>query len=129
MSKGSWLTHKGYPVLVNSPEETQKAIAAATALVGADKVEGEMEPTMGGEDFAFMLQKKPGCYVFMGNGDSAVSDDELSASQAPPCMLHNPGYDFNDKGYSLGSRLLVSVGGVSISVDYSNIQHLKENTG
>lgn len=100
--KGELAYHKGYPVLVNSPEETQKAIAAATALVGADKVEGEMEPTMGGEDFAFMLQKKPGCYVFMGNGDSAVSDDELSASQAPPCMLHNPGYDFNDKAIRWG---------------------------
>ncbi len=100
--KGELAYHKGYPVLVNSPEETQKAIAAATALVGADKVEGEMEPTMGGEDFAFMLQKKPGCYVFMGNGDSAASDDELSAPQAPPCMLHNPGYDFNDKAIRWG---------------------------
>ena len=88
------------PVLLNTPEQTQKAIAAATAVVGVDNVDGDMEPTMGAEDFAFMLQHKPGCYVFMGNGDL----DDNSAGQGPACMLHNPGYDFNDKAIEWGVK-------------------------
>ena len=49
-------------------------------------------PLMGSEDFSFMLQKKPGCYLFIGNGDGEGS-----------CMIHNPGYDFNDAILPLGA--------------------------
>lgn len=75
----------GYPVTWNSEAETALALQAATAVVGGDNVDPCPTPSMGSEDFAFMLQEKPGCYVWIGNGPSANS-----------CLLHNPHYDFND---------------------------------
>lgn len=76
----------GYPVTWNSEAETALALQAATAVVGADNIDLNPTPSMGSEDFAFMLQEKPGCYVWIGNGSSANS-----------CLLHNPHYDFNDE--------------------------------
>ena len=81
------------PVLVNTEQETQHAIATATAVVGACNVNNQIDATMGAEDFAYMLQEKPGCYIFSGNG--GIGDGE-------PCMLHNPGYDFNDDSIQWG---------------------------
>jgi hippurate hydrolase len=75
----------GYPVTFNHEQETALAIKAASAVVGVGKVELNPVPSMGSEDFAFMLQEKPGCYVWIGNGPSKGS-----------CLLHNPHYDFND---------------------------------
>ena len=57
-----------YPATINTPEETRHALAAATALVGADNVDTDPMPSMGSEDFAFMLQAKPGCYIWLGGG-------------------------------------------------------------
>lgn len=77
-----------YPVTVNHVSETTFAADAAAHLVGEDKVERNCEPLMGGEDFAYMLEEKPGAYIFMGNGDSAG--------------LHHPEYDFNDAAIPFG---------------------------
>ena len=60
---------RNYPPLVNHARETAFAVEAMKAVAGADKVNDNAEPTMGAEDFAFMLQAKPGCYVFIGNGE------------------------------------------------------------
>jgi hippurate hydrolase len=80
-----------YPPLVNAAAETQTCAAVMRALVGAENVL-HVPPTMGSEDFAFMLQAKAGCYVFIGNGPGAGG-----------CMLHNPHYDFNDRILPLGT--------------------------
>jgi amidohydrolase len=81
-----------YPALVNSEAETLTARTVLEGLVGPDKVHWDCTPTMGSEDFAFMLQAKPGCYVFIGNGPGEGG-----------CMLHNPRYDFNDAILPLGA--------------------------
>jgi hippurate hydrolase len=64
-----------------------------TDLVGAGHVDTQIDPTMGAEDFAFMVLEKPGCYVFLGNGDG---DHRTVGHGMGPCQLHNPSYDFND---------------------------------
>ncbi|MDD2723789.1 MAG: M20 family metallopeptidase [Methylovulum sp.] len=86
----------GYPVTWNSEAETGLALQAATAVVGADKIDLHPTPSMGSEDFAFMLQEKPGCYLWIGNGPSANS-----------CLLHNPHYDFNDAILPVGAAYWV----------------------
>jgi hippurate hydrolase len=70
------------------------------AVVGADNVDTNVEPTMGAEDFAFMLQEKPGCYVFIGNGDG---DHRHRGHGLGPCQLHNGSYDFNDHLLPIGA--------------------------
>jgi len=82
----------GYPVLVNTPEETAFAARVGAELVGADKALIDPPAVMGSEDFAFMLEHRPGCYLFLGNGSGAGS-----------CMVHNPGYDFNDAAMATGA--------------------------
>jgi hippurate hydrolase len=84
----------GYAVLVNTPEETAFAREVALELVGADKVTLQGPALPGSEDFAFMLEKLPGSYLFIGNGDG---------DSAGACMVHNPGYDFNDDNVAIGS--------------------------
>ena len=77
-----------YPPLVNAKEQTVIAVKAAQATAGIDKVDGKMTPMTGAEDFAFMLEKLPGAYIFIGNGGDAVGG----------CAhVHTPIYDFNDK--------------------------------
>lgn len=78
---------EGYAVLVNSPEHTAFAVDVATKLFGNDRVTPNGPPLTASEDFAFMLEKVPGCYLFVGNG---------GPGSAGACMVHNPGYDFND---------------------------------
>ncbi|MDM0030573.1 M20 aminoacylase family protein [Variovorax sp. J22P271] len=84
----------GYAVLVNTPEETAFAREVALELVGADQVTLQGPALPGSEDFAFMLEKLPGSYLFIGNGDG---------DSAGACMVHNPGYDFNDDNVAIGS--------------------------
>ncbi|MDM0024523.1 M20 aminoacylase family protein [Variovorax saccharolyticus] len=84
----------GYAVLVNTPEETAFAREVALELVGPDKVTLQGPAVPGSEDFAFMLEKLPGSYLFIGNGDG---------DSAGACMVHNPGYDFNDDNVAIGS--------------------------
>jgi hippurate hydrolase len=91
---------RNYPPLINHPEQTAFAVEAMRAVVGADNVDTNVEPTMGAEDFAFMLQEKPGCYVFIGNGDG---DHRLGGHGLGPCQLHNGSYDFNDQLLAVGA--------------------------
>jgi hippurate hydrolase len=95
---------RNYPPLVNHPEQTAFAIEAMQAVVGAENVDANVEPTMGAEDFAFMLQAKPGCYVFLGNGDGA---HRLGGHGLGPCQLHNGSYDFNDQLLPIGASYWV----------------------
>ncbi|MEN0000385.1 MAG: M20 aminoacylase family protein [Pseudomonadota bacterium] len=73
----------GYPVMVNDEGETDHAAAVAGSVAGADRVRSGVLPFMGGEDFAYMLEKRPGSMILIGNGDSEG--------------LHHPAYDFNDE--------------------------------
>ena len=81
--------HEGYPVTSNHEVETQKAVEIASAIAGSDKVDANMEATMGGEDFSYMLLERPGAFIFVGNGDTAG--------------LHHPEYDFNDEAIPYGA--------------------------
>jgi len=87
-----------YPPTVNSTTETELCRRAATAVLGGDNVRCADLPSMGAEDFAYMLQEKPGCYVWLGNGPGTGG-----------CSLHNPHYDFNDQILPLGISYWVSV--------------------
>ena len=88
----------GYPVTSNSEAETAIAISVAQEIVGIDNVNLQPVPSMGSEDFSFMLQEKPGCYVWLGNGSS---DGD--------CLLHNPHYDFNDAILTVGASYWVKL--------------------
>ena len=95
---------RNYPPLINHVKETAFAVEVMQSIVGANKVNTQIEPTMGAEDFAFMLQEKPGCYVFIGNGEG---DHRDSGHGLGPCNLHNPSYDFNDELIPLGASYWV----------------------
>jgi amidohydrolase len=95
---------RNYPPLVNHPKETAFAVDVLTAMVGAENVNADIEPTMSSEDFAFMLQHKPGCYVFIGNGEGSHRDGGHGLG---PCNLHNPSYDFNDHLLPIGASYWV----------------------
>lgn len=97
---------RNYPPTINHPKETDFAISVMKELVGEQKVNPRIDPTMGAEDFAYMLQAKPGCYVFIGNGDG---DHRSQGHGLGPCQLHNPCYDFNDKLLPLGSTYWVKL--------------------
>jgi len=95
---------RNYPPLVNHPAETRFAVEVMKSVVGADKVDDQVEPTMGAEDFAFFLQAKPGCYVFIGNGEG---DHRDGGHGLGPCVLHNGSYDFNDHLLPIGASFWV----------------------
>lgn len=95
---------RNYPPLINHAKETEFAIGVMQAVVGAERVDTKVEPTMGAEDFAFMLQHKPGCYVFIGNGEG---DHRSGGHGLGPCNLHNPSYDFNDELLPIGATYWV----------------------
>ncbi|MFZ6691395.1 M20 aminoacylase family protein [Undibacterium sp. SXout20W] len=95
---------RNYPPLINHVNETAFATDVMRAVVGVDNVDAQVEPTMGAEDFAFMLQAKPGCYVFIGNGDG---DHRDIGHGLGPCNLHNPSYDFNDDLLPIGATYWV----------------------
>ena len=90
----------GYAVLVNTPAETALAREVALDLVGAGQVTLQGPPLTGSEDFAFMLERVPGSYVLIGNGAQGSSG---------ACMVHNPGYDFNDDNVAIGSAFWVAL--------------------
>ncbi|MFP5485974.1 MAG: amidohydrolase, partial [Gammaproteobacteria bacterium] len=85
---------RGYAALVNSKYETDFARQIGSELVGAERIVPQAPPLTGSEDFAFMLEKCPGSYLLIGNGDG----DKLGA-----CMVHNPAYDFNDANLAIGA--------------------------
>jgi hippurate hydrolase len=88
----------GYAVLVNTPEETAFAREVALELVGAEQVTLQGPPLTGSEDFSFMLERVPGSYLLIGNGDG---------DSAGACMVHNPAYDFNDANLARGAAYWV----------------------
>jgi amidohydrolase len=94
---------RNYPPTINHAKEAAFAGQVMTDIVGAANVL-EQEPTMGAEDFAYMLLAKPGCYVFIANGDGAHRE---MGHGGGPCMLHNPSYDFNDDLIPLGATYWV----------------------
>ena len=89
---------RGYPPTVNSAAEAETCRQVLAELVGADNVRADARPSMGAEDFAYMLREKPGCYVWIGNGLAEGG-----------CMLHNSRYDFNDDILALGSTYWVKL--------------------
>lgn len=94
---------RNYPPTINSAKEANFARQVMARIVGEDNVDVQ-EPTMGAEDFAYMLQAKPGCYVFIANGDGTHRE---MGHGGGPCMLHNPSYDFNDDLIPLGATYWV----------------------
>jgi hippurate hydrolase len=82
---------RGYPPTINSAAEAALCAEAARAVAGETNVRTDLPPSMGAEDFSYMLREKPGCYVWIGNG-----------LEEGGCMLHNPLYDFNDAILPLG---------------------------
>ncbi|WP_442777008.1 M20 aminoacylase family protein [Sphaerotilus montanus] len=95
----------GYAVLVNTPAETAFAREVALDLLGPDKVTLNGPPLTGSEDFAFMLERVPGSYLLIGNGLGEQGGDDSPAASA--CMVHNPGYDFNDANLPVGAAYWV----------------------
>lgn len=87
---------RGYPVLVNTPAETAFARGVGIELVGAQNVVENGPALSASEDFAFMLERVPGSYLLVGNGDGEGA-----------CMVHNPGYDFHDGNIAIGSAYWV----------------------
>ena len=77
-----------YPVTKNHERQTEFAVAVAGGVVGTEQVDANTPPLMGGEDFSFMLEARPGAFIFIGNGDSAG--------------LHHPAYDFDDTALPVG---------------------------
>ena len=94
---------RGYPVTVNSPEQTDFAAEVARDVVGSDRVDADTPPSMGGEDFSFMLEERPGAYIFLGNGDSSE--------------LHTDTYDFNDEVIPVGVTYWVRLAERALPVD------------
>jgi hippurate hydrolase len=96
---------RNYPPTVNSAAEAEFARAVMADIVGAEAVL-DQEPTMGAEDFAYMLQVKPGAYCFIGNGEGGHRE---AGHGAGPCTLHNPSYDFNDELIPLGATYWIQL--------------------
>ena len=90
---------KNYPPLLNSEEETAAAARAAARVVGAENVDTDARRIMASEDFAFMLDERPGNYIMIGNGDGEEGG----------CMVHNPHYDFNDEILPIGASYWVEL--------------------
>jgi hippurate hydrolase len=88
-----------YPVLFNHPKETEFCRQVIRDWIGEEALALDQQPETGSEDFAFFLEKVPGCYVFIGNGVGSEGG----------CMVHNPGYDFNDACLSTGASYWVKV--------------------
>src|SRR5712671_5737571 len=89
---------RGYPATINTAREAAFAARVGERVFGAGNVITDPPPTMGGEDFSYMLLERPGAYVFLGQGGGPGN-----------CFLHNPGYDFNDEVIPLGAGYLAAL--------------------
>ena len=85
----------GYPATINAAEQTRFAAEAARDVAGAEAVDDAVESVMGAEDFSYMLERRPGAYLFLGQGDGAG--------------LHHPEYDFNDEVASVGASFFARI--------------------
>ena len=98
-----------YPATINSPAEYALAVAVADQLVGPENVVRNLVPSMGAEDFSFMLRVKPGAYLRLGQGEQ-IPDGEGGSMGGPGSrFLHNSCYDFNDSVLPLGSALFAGI--------------------
>lgn len=102
--QGTLAFKRNYPPTINSEKESAFCAQVMREIVGAEHVNDHVTPTMGAEDFAFMLQAVPGCYVWIGNGQG---DHRDAGHGMGPCMLHNGSYDFNDDLLPLGATYWV----------------------
>jgi hippurate hydrolase len=82
----------GFPAVRNASVSAEVAARVARDLVGSGNVDAAAEPVLGSEDFAYMLERRPGCFLFIGNRDEPDS-----------CTIHDPGYGFNDDILILGA--------------------------
>ena len=96
---------RNYPPTINTAAEAAFAAQVMADIVGEERTLAQ-EPTMGAEDFAYMLQAKPGAYVFIANGDGA---HRAGGHGGGPCTLHNASYDFNDELIALGGTYWVEL--------------------
>ena len=94
-AKAKLTYERGYPSVINHAAQTDFAASVAREVAGKDRVSVDMAPVMGGEDFAFMLEARPGAFIFVGNGDSA--------------SLHHPQYNFNDEAIPFGTSYWVKL--------------------
>ena len=94
----NWWYEKRFPPTVNSSAETELAAKAARSVCGNESVNANVEMVTGSEDFGYMLQEKPGCYAFLGNGPGEGG-----------CMLHSAHYDFNDEIIPVGASYFVQL--------------------
>ena len=90
-------TH-GYPATVNHAAEAERAAQVIGGVIGGDNVDRDIEPSLGGEDFSYMLEEKPGCYIWLGSGPAPADG-----------MLHNARYDFNDEVLPVGASYWVQL--------------------
>jgi hippurate hydrolase len=104
-SQCSFEFKRNYPPTFNHKDESAFVQRVIQDSMGEDALVHQ-EPTMGAEDFSFMLEQVPGAYFFIGNGDGVHR--ELGHAGGP-CMLHNPSYDFNDALLPLGGSLWVNL--------------------
>lgn len=86
---------RGYPVTMNDPDKTEFMANVARAVAGENAVDTTVLPLMGAEDFSYMLEERPGAYIFLGNGDTAG--------------VHHPAYDFNDEASPYGVSLWAKI--------------------
>jgi len=94
-AKAKLTYRRNYPVLVNHEKETAFAASVASQIVGDERVDTDLPPMMGAEDFSFMLNTRPGAFIWVGNGDSAG--------------LHHPSYNFNDDAIPVGASYWVKL--------------------
>jgi hippurate hydrolase len=97
-AKATLKYERAYPATINSEREAEFAARVADALVGRDNVVRNLEPSMGSEDFSFMLQRRPGAYARLGQGGAEGG-----------CFLHNSRYDFNDEVIPLGAGYMAAL--------------------
>ncbi|NDP62849.1 M20 aminoacylase family protein [Polaromonas sp.] len=98
-----------YPATINSPAEYRLATRVAEQLVGAENVVSNLEPSMGSEDFSFMLKEKPGAYFRLGQGEQLSDGKGSVVGGVGSHFLHNSCYDFNDSVLPLGAALFAGI--------------------
>jgi len=101
-AKAEVIYRDGYPPTVNHKDQTEFVVNVARNLVGEDKVDDDRPPLMGAEDFSYMLNERPGAFIFIGNGDTA--------------NLHHPEYDFNDDAIRYGCQYWMNLVDASLPV-------------
>jgi hippurate hydrolase len=90
---------RGYPVTINHADNAEYAAQAAAAVIGQEQVLRNIDPVMGAEDFSYMLNERPGCYVWLGQGGQVGGEG----------ALHHPRYNFNDEALPIGASYFANL--------------------